>query len=500
LQYYISSGLKHCHKAAEQQSIFDPLWNEVQNKLVFDPTPNPALRCTIVLSNTLSHSSGKTFLSKELNAIFRHKKETDTRSSFKQFKTGFQLLPSDILFFLNIVHEEDFADAEFSTLATTKDKHGERLRSLLNHTELTVPSASQVALAASGGRHAEVRLILLGTSYLYGSAQALEQLYGTTPALGETDIGAIGQAMYSLTIGRKTAMLEILLRCESELKRMHCMKHQRMSDNASNGVELWSIQGQDENTTSLTTLYFSAKASLLAKDFDELLKLNPPNERSKFIFRFEKPAMCLQNPFEKHCTLELLSIVRLGDKTGRSASATRVLAEWFVRGPGLISDQQTFGADNALHYATRRGFIQIARLLVLEFGFDVNMPGLAGSTALHMAARKRSPELAMLLVDELKADVEAKTKGGSTPLEIARRKGNEEVAAYLESKARERNSEANTAASTHSVPAGVITEVTDEDLEQSEDHNEGDSGVLRCKRPSCVVRLVDTGRQRGKFG
>ncbi|KNC49462.1 ankyrin domain-containing protein [Thecamonas trahens ATCC 50062] len=71
---------------------------------------------------------------------------------------------------------------------------------------------------------------------------------------------------------------------------------------------------------------------------------------------------------------------------------------------------------NALHWAASAGQDDMVRMLVKEFGFDVNSRDLEGCTPLHWAADKGHKRTILVLCSELGADVNAVDNYGQTPL------------------------------------------------------------------------------------
>ena len=67
----------------------------------------------------------------------------------------------------------------------------------------------------------------------------------------------------------------------------------------------------------------------------------------------------------------------------------------------------------------RAAYLEIVKLLVVEFKADVNDRDDYGTTPLHLAASNGHLEVVKLLVVEFKADVHAKDRCKKTPLHKA---------------------------------------------------------------------------------
>ncbi|CAK4087938.1 unnamed protein product [Aphanomyces euteiches] len=86
--------------------------------------------------------------------------------------------------------------------------------------------------------------------------------------------------------------------------------------------------------------------------------------------------------------------------------------------------------ESALHYASSNGYVEIARLL-LERGVHINAQSKTGYTALHNAIVRRKSNIVQALLAHGHLDLTAKTKGGRTALDIALAKCDDEIVRLL---------------------------------------------------------------------
>ncbi|CAK4684669.1 unnamed protein product [Aphanomyces euteiches] len=86
--------------------------------------------------------------------------------------------------------------------------------------------------------------------------------------------------------------------------------------------------------------------------------------------------------------------------------------------------------ESALHYASSNGYVEIARLL-LERGVLINAQSKTGYTALHNAIVRRKSNIVQALLAHGHLDLTAKTKGGHTALDIALAKCDDEIVRLL---------------------------------------------------------------------
>ncbi len=116
-------------------------------------------------------------------------------------------------------------------------------------------------------------------------------------------------------------------------------------------------------------------------------------------------------------------------KTGDLA-AIRRLAD---ADPGVLTNLCEMG-KTPLHWATGKGQLDAIKLIVNEYGIDVNVPNANQGTPVHVAASQAQTNALRLLVVDLKANVNARTIDGSTPLHYAaikRRPGHLACARFL---------------------------------------------------------------------
>ena len=72
------------------------------------------------------------------------------------------------------------------------------------------------------------------------------------------------------------------------------------------------------------------------------------------------------------------------------------------------------GYTPLLHHAVQKGFFEVARMLVWEFGADAKAAGTSGDTPLHVAAMEGNTEAVNMLVRDLGA-VGSRNANGHTP-------------------------------------------------------------------------------------
>jgi len=110
----------------------------------------------------------------------------------------------------------------------------------------------------------------------------------------------------------------------------------------------------------------------------------------------------------------------------------------WIHDPTVPSWQRREGAEGPfplrgtpLHYAAFCGLYDIAKVLATEYAKDVNSQSFHGAvTPLHLASRKGHVDMARMLV-ECGADVSAQAKDGTTPLHLASSRGHVDVAWML---------------------------------------------------------------------
>ena len=83
-----------------------------------------------------------------------------------------------------------------------------------------------------------------------------------------------------------------------------------------------------------------------------------------------------------------------------------------------MNGRNKFGGT-PLHYAARDGQVRMARMLVSEFGAEVNVKDKAEWTPLHFAAYNGQVEVVRLFASEFGADVMAKDNEGRRPRDAA---------------------------------------------------------------------------------
>jgi ankyrin repeat protein len=87
-----------------------------------------------------------------------------------------------------------------------------------------------------------------------------------------------------------------------------------------------------------------------------------------------------------------------------------------------------------LHGAVREVNVELARILIEQYGADVNAAGvLCGKTPLHVAADRRKESMVPMLsvLMEHGADINSVDKDGNTPLFVAASHGDLEVVRIL---------------------------------------------------------------------
>mmetsp|Transcript_4441 Transcript_4441/g.6644 ORF Transcript_4441/g.6644 Transcript_4441/m.6644 type:complete len:317 (+) Transcript_4441:16-966(+) len=94
-------------------------------------------------------------------------------------------------------------------------------------------------------------------------------------------------------------------------------------------------------------------------------------------------------------------------------------------------EARDFQCRTALMDSAMEGHSDIVRLLVKEYGADVNAANKYGATALIYAAHEGRALIASILIDDLGADVNACDSYGDTPVIIASRWGRFETVRYL---------------------------------------------------------------------
>jgi ankyrin repeat protein len=98
----------------------------------------------------------------------------------------------------------------------------------------------------------------------------------------------------------------------------------------------------------------------------------------------------------------------------------------------FIANSTDSAGDTALTWSAWYGNLDAMRLL-LDYGADINMPGVRGKTAMGWAAEAGRKEAVALLL-ERGADASIKDDEGKTPLDIAREKGHKDVADLIDGK------------------------------------------------------------------
>jgi ankyrin repeat protein len=107
------------------------------------------------------------------------------------------------------------------------------------------------------------------------------------------------------------------------------------------------------------------------------------------------------------------------------------LVKGFLAKDGSLAGARTPGGVTPLHFAARRGHVDVAELL-LAYGADVKDPdGESKLTPLHWAVLHEHPKMVALLLDH-QADRNAKSWDGRTPLDFAREGRGEETLRLLE--------------------------------------------------------------------
>ncbi|KAH7719831.1 ankyrin repeat protein [Aphelenchoides avenae] len=96
---------------------------------------------------------------------------------------------------------------------------------------------------------------------------------------------------------------------------------------------------------------------------------------------------------------------------------------------GLDVDSRNDDFDTALHFASAKGHLELARILV-ELGADVNKVDILGFTPFLYAVSKGHVELARLLAEN-GANHRQKSRLGATPLSIACASGSSEMVDFL---------------------------------------------------------------------
>ena len=84
---------------------------------------------------------------------------------------------------------------------------------------------------------------------------------------------------------------------------------------------------------------------------------------------------------------------------------------------------------NALHFAVKRGFLEICKIL-LDYKLDVNSTDSSGLTTLHIAARDGCLEICKILIG-FGADKTLLCNNGKNPLKLAAEKQHFKVVFFL---------------------------------------------------------------------
>jgi ankyrin repeat protein len=102
-----------------------------------------------------------------------------------------------------------------------------------------------------------------------------------------------------------------------------------------------------------------------------------------------------------------------------------------MQGPVLINSNDSAG-DTALTWSSWYGNLDAINLL-LNYGADINLPGVRNKTPLAWAAEAGRKDAVALLLDR-GADASIKDDEGKTPLDIARERGHKDVIDLIDGK------------------------------------------------------------------
>mmetsp|Transcript_14407 Transcript_14407/g.34074 ORF Transcript_14407/g.34074 Transcript_14407/m.34074 type:complete len:297 (+) Transcript_14407:78-968(+) len=99
-------------------------------------------------------------------------------------------------------------------------------------------------------------------------------------------------------------------------------------------------------------------------------------------------------------------------------------------------------AFTALHLTAQQGMEECVKLLVSDFGLDVNAITQHGNAPVHLAAQTGEHEVLRLLIEEYKANPNPKNHRGKTPYDLAMDNAREDTALYIQDLIKKRRQEA----------------------------------------------------------
>jgi len=102
-----------------------------------------------------------------------------------------------------------------------------------------------------------------------------------------------------------------------------------------------------------------------------------------------------------------------------------------MQGPVLINSNDSAG-DTALTWSSWYGNLDAMKML-LDYGADINLPGVRGKTPMAWAAEAGRKEAVALLLDR-GADASIKDHDGKSPLDIARERGHKDIIDLIDGK------------------------------------------------------------------
>jgi len=240
--YLSENGLEHCSRAAEKQSMFDPLWAKVLDDVILPPTSAFAF---IIVTRHLFPGRRPPATSPA---------ET-LRCALGENEGHLELLYSHALAFLNIVDEDDVCRLQLSGRQTdvSSQTHEEvRQHALFKHTACVgglgkrhglKVEATALHLACYAGNHAAVQIFLQATHHLYGETGLVKILsqpgaprfifnYPFCMALQDNNV-RIAKTLLNFEknhLTRTSSVLQWSLRCASTERPALCLAAQYLDE------------------------------------------------------------------------------------------------------------------------------------------------------------------------------------------------------------------------------------------------------------------------------
>ena len=87
--------------------------------------------------------------------------------------------------------------------------------------------------------------------------------------------------------------------------------------------------------------------------------------------------------------------------------------------------------DILIHYSCRHGWLDMTKILIMQYHCDLESKDEWGDTALHVACREGHVDVVRYLISEQECSTASKNEEGDTPLHVACREGHVDIVRYL---------------------------------------------------------------------